>query len=260
MAFVLSKVLWPITAPGNVLVLLLVLALVLQWTSWRKFGRWLATLASLTLFAIAVLPVAQWMSAPLERRFTLPAKLPAKVDGIIVIGGALAPDITKDRGRPALTSSAERMTEFVALSRRFPAARLVFTGGNASLFPEGRSTEAKAAELLLRELGVDTNRVVFEGRSRNTYENAAFSKDLVKPGANETWLMITSAAHMPRAVGCFRKVGWKVVPWPVDYHATARNDFDLAHHLSAVDLSTKEWLGLVAYRLNGFTDALFPAP
>jgi uncharacterized SAM-binding protein YcdF (DUF218 family) len=116
------------------------------------------------------------------------------------------------------------------------------------------------AELI--DLGVAPDRVLVEDRSRNTYENAVMSHDLVQPKAGETWLLLTSAWHMPRAVGCFRHTGWEVLPYPVDYRTEARPRLELllAPHLELLDLAAKEWVGLAAYRLLGRIDALFPAP
>ncbi|MGH6996479.1 MAG: YdcF family protein, partial [Stellaceae bacterium] len=74
------------------------------------------------------------------------------------------------------------------------------------------------------------------------------------------WILVTSADHMPRAVGCFRHIGWPVVADPVDFAAVRRLHISLAHGLDSIDLAEHEWLGLVAYRLAGWTDALFPGP
>jgi uncharacterized SAM-binding protein YcdF (DUF218 family) len=112
------------------------------------------------------------------------------------------------------------------------------------------------------EQGVDPARLLAEDRSRDTYENAVFSRDLVAPQREDVWILVTSAMHMPRAVGCFRRLAWEVVPYPVDYRAETapRPSFFLSEHLELLDVAAKEWVGLVAYRLLGHTDALFPGP
>jgi uncharacterized SAM-binding protein YcdF (DUF218 family) len=105
---------------------------------------------------------------------------------------------------------------------------------------------------------------VIERDSRNTDENARFTKALMKPQPGETWVLITSARHMPRSVGIFRKEGWRVLAYPVDY-LTPRSvgfgvGFGLASGLAAVDTAAYEWFGLVYYRLSGRIDAFFPGP
>jgi uncharacterized SAM-binding protein YcdF (DUF218 family) len=160
-----------------------------------------------------------------------------------------------------LNNAAERITEFVALARRYPEARLVFTGGSGFVFP-GALREADVIHHVLDGLGSDLSRITFERESRNTYENALFSRPLVNPGTGETWLLITSAAHMPRSVGIFRRAGWPVLAYPVDYRSTRELSWspDLLSGLDALNESLREWVGLVAYRLMDRTDALFPAP
>ena len=117
---------------------------------------------------------------------------------------------------------------------------------------------------VLERLGLEAGRVIYEERSRNTAENAKFSRDIARPQPGETWLLITSAFHMPRAVGCFRRAGWNVVPYPVDYMTDG--DYQTAPPgsfsagLGSLDGALHEWMGLALYRLSGKTDALFPAP
>lgn len=258
MSFVLGKLFWGFAAPGNLLLLLLLAGL--PWNRRRRAGGRLIMAAVLVLLAIAVLPVGQWMIAPLEARFPAPA-LPARVDGIIVLGGAVEQGITQVHGQVALNDAAERLTEAAVLARRYPEARLVVSGGSGRLFPRGDSEGAVMRRFFV-EQGIPADRITVEGRSRNTYENALFSEELVRPQPGQVWLLVTSAAHMPRAVGCFRHVGWSVLAYPVDYRTGEETllDFALAEHLRLVDLAAKEWVGLIAYRAAGRIDSLFPGP
>ena len=260
MTHALAKVFWLVAEPGNLLLILLVLGVLAALLGRRLVGRLLIGLATLGFLAAATLPVGAWLIAPLEDRFPQPT-LPDKVDGIVVLGGALEERVTAARGRPHLNRYAERMTEFVRLARLYPEARLVFTGGTAALFG-APMTEAEVARLLLADLGVDLTRVVFESQSRNTWENARFAREMVQPKTGETWLMVTSAFHMPRAMLCFRAVGWDVVPVPVDYFTTGQPDagigFNLDDNLSLLGQAVHEWVGLAAYRILGRTGSLMP--
>jgi uncharacterized SAM-binding protein YcdF (DUF218 family) len=262
MSFILSKLFWAVARPGNLLLLIAVIGLLLVWLR-RRGGHALLATGIGGLLAVALLPVDQWLIEPLEQRFQRPAIAPARVDGIIVLGGAVDPFLTADHAQPALGAAAERMTEFVALARLHPEARLIFSGGVGSLRP-GRLTEADAARMLFDSLGLAGRGVLYEGRSRNTWENALESRTIAAPKPGETWLLVTSAAHMPRSVGIFRRVGWPVVPWPVDYQAGDRDarifDAVLVNHLAVLEKAVNEWIGLVAYRLMDRTDTLFPAP
>jgi uncharacterized SAM-binding protein YcdF (DUF218 family) len=262
--YVLSKALWLVLQPGNLLALLVALGALLLFTRWRKLGRALVGVVALLLLAIAILPVGDWLLAPLEDRFPPPARLPDKVDGVIMLGGAVSTQLTFDRKQPIVNEHAERFLAFADLARRYPAAKLVFSGGGPKL-DDGRFREADAAREVMQWLGMDVGRVLFERESRNTYENVADSKALAHPAAGEVWLLVTSAYHMPRSVGLFRAQGWPVVPYPVDYLTGGgiedpSTSIDLEDHLRLASLGLKEWLGLIANDWLHHSDTWFPAP
>jgi uncharacterized SAM-binding protein YcdF (DUF218 family) len=258
-SFVLSKIVWALVSPCA----LLFLALLLAFLAHRRrptLSRWLTGLALLFIAALALAPLAHWVIGPLEQRFAEPA-LPERVDGIVVLGGAIALQDMQPSGQPALNDAAERLTALVALARRYPDAKLVYSGGSG-LVRNQTGREADVAKPLLESMGIAPERMIYERDSRNTWENALYSKKLADPKPGETWLLVTSAWHMPRSVGCFRKAGWTVLPYPVDYLGNNRQwaGFDADEQLHAVSTAEREWIGLLAYHLMGRTDALFPAP
>jgi uncharacterized SAM-binding protein YcdF (DUF218 family) len=266
--FVLSKLAWALVQPSNLLLLLLILASAGLLLGHRRFGTWLLCGVTATLLAVTVLPIGTWLLLPIENRFAPPA-LPERIDGVVVLGGAVEEQISALRGQIALNEAAERVTALVELARRYPDARLVVSGGTGSLV-EGPGHPARALEAFYREQGLDLARIVFEERSRNTRENAIFTRQLVRPGPDERWLLVTSAYHMPRSIGVFRAAGWPVIAYPVDYRSAGPIDLravlgrlaepDVAEPLIELDLAVKSWVGLAAYRLMGRTSALFPAP
>jgi uncharacterized SAM-binding protein YcdF (DUF218 family) len=262
MFFFLSKTASFLLVPSNVLLLIGLVGVVLLFTRRQHAGRWLVT-ASLGLFTvIGFLPVGVLLQRPLENRF--PAWDPARgpPDGIVVLGSAINPVISRARGEPALTGNAERVTVLAKLAREYPKARIVYSSGNASIF--GGPAEADYVLPLLESFGVPASRVTLERRSRDTYENALFSKALVKPKPGERWLLVTSAEHMPRAIGCFRRVGFPVEAYPVDWNTLPRWRFGLAETfargLNSTDKAVHEWLGLIVYWLSGRTSELLPGP
>ncbi len=264
MFFVLSKTAGFLVLPSNLLVTLGLVGVLLMVTRFARAGRRLCA-GALVLLALAGLsPLGNILILPLEERF--PSWDPARgvPDGIVVLGGSVSPDVTNARGSPALNESAERITVVADLARRYPAARIVFTGGDAYLFPTGR-TEAEAAVLLFESFGIARERIVLEDRSRNTAENAAFTKALVSPAPGERWLLVTSAAHMPRSVGIFRKVGFAIEPYPVDWRTETPRDWRvpfgiMSAGLARTDNAVREWIGLLVYWLTGRTSELFPGP
>lgn len=263
--FTLSKTLWFLAAPSNALVLAVVLSLLLILVGLRRVGRGLLVLATLGLLVFGFSPVANFIMSPLEERFPQFHDDGQPITGVLLLGGAELPDIGLARGQPAFSEAGERVIAFADLARRYPQARLVFVGGSGALFPDGKGKEAAMMRQSLSVLGIAPERVEFEELSRNTAENAAFAARLVKPKPGERWLLVTSAFHMPRAMGCFRAVGFPVVAYPVDYRTVGPEALEdtfsrAASGLDFTDVGVKEWVGLVAYYLSGKTRTLFPAP
>lgn len=261
--WILSKAIWMLVSPDNGLLFLLVLGTILQFTKRKVLGRRLITFTSMTILILAVFQVDRLILLPLENRFPAPKSLPKSIDGIIVLGGAENARVTHARGQVALLDSAERLTTFVELSRRYPNAKLVFTGGAGAL-NEQMFKGADAAKLFFEQLGLDANRVQYESDSRNTFENARNSFEMLRPKAEENWILITSAWHMPRSVGVFRKAGWPVIPYPVDFSTSGEMEYGLEFYglsaVSSVSWVLREWVGILAYRLVGRTSELFPGP
>ncbi len=263
MFFILSKTVAFLLLPSNILIALGLLGVVLLATRWRRAGLGLAVASLLMLAMLGFSPLGGMLAAKLESRFPPWDAGRGPPDGIVVLGGGIATTLSADYDEPVLTGDGGRITAIAKLARAFPKARIVYTNGDASLFATGASDE-KYLYLLLDSFGVPRDRVTMETKARNTSENAIFSKELVKPKPGERWLLVTSAQHMPRAVGCFRQAGFEVEAYPVAWRTRPRGSFTLGGTLSGglntLDLATHEWLGLIFYRLTGRTGALLPAP
>lgn len=259
--FWLSKLIWLIIAPDSLLLILLLLAWILLWRgNVRMAKRFLGLVVSVMLL-VALFPVDEWFLYPLEKRFPVNPALPMKVDGIIVLGGAEDAERSSAWNQAEVNEWAERFLAAIALARQYPAAKLVFTGGSSNMLSQGPKG-ADVAMALFKQQGLDITRITFERNSRNTFENAVFTKAMVKPHAAENWVLVTSAFHMPRSVGIFCKAEWPVIPYPVDHQtrpdALFRVDLDLALHLDHLTVGVREWVGLIAYYATGKTTALLP--
>lgn len=245
---------------GSLIFALLLLALPLSWwRATRRLGIMLGAPMLLLVAAIGVLPLQDWLMRPLEEYFPVP-ELPAKVDGVIVLGGAEEPGVMSVRGWPELNSNADRLIGFVALARNYPDARLVFTGGAAVRRGDREVSEADVAAAVFAKLGLAPDRVIYERVSRNTAENARLSHALIRPKPEETWILVTSARHLPRAVNTFHAVGWPVIPYPVDFLTGKVQEFEFSplRRLSGFNFVAKEMLGLLWYRVQGWTSDLLP--
>lgn len=256
MLFVISKVVGFVLLPSNLIAFVGVFGLAGLLIGWRRVGCALLGVSAIALAVAGWSPLGAWALQPLEDRFP-PPRVEGPVAGVVMLGGAVNVHITEDRGAAALNDAGERVTATAALAQRYPNARIILSGGAGHA--ESVSESATAKELLVA-MGVPTARIELEERSRNTCENAEESSALARPDAGETWLLVTSASHMPRAIACFRAAGFAVVPYPVDYRTRDRRITPVAARLGVLDRAAHEWVGLAGYRALGRTETLFPAP
>lgn len=251
-----------LTAPSTLLCLMIVTGCIWLIASRRRRGLSLIVTAAVALVAIGVLPISSLMIIPLEDRFPVPT-LPSHVDGIVVLGGSISPKLSQARGRPSIRDASDRLFAAAALARQFPDARLILSGGIVTPYPRAVPEAAVMRDLLV-SIGVQPQRLEIESKSRNTFENAVYAMELAQPKAGETWLLVTSGTHMPRAVGSFRKAGWNATPYPVDYltdgTVSLAFDFELSKELRRMDIAAHEWVGLLGYSLLGWTDEIYPQP
>ncbi|MET0746424.1 MAG: YdcF family protein [Microvirga sp.] len=265
MFYTASKVGWFLATPSNLLAILVVTGAALAATRrWRRVGLGLALAAGLATLGLGLLPAANLLLRPLETRFPAFTDDRRPVTGIILLGGAVEAADSAALGQLVVNEAAERMFETLRLALRHPEARILVSGGGGTVFGDG-TAEAPIIAGFLSEVGIDSRRILTEDESRTTFENALFSRKLVEPRPGERWLLVTSAWHMPRAVGVFRKVGFEVTPCPVDYRTggggeAGRPFASVSDGLRRLDVAVKEWVGLIGYYLSGRMPVLFPAP
>jgi uncharacterized SAM-binding protein YcdF (DUF218 family) len=247
-------------APTNALVLLCLLGLGLQWPArTARWGRRLSIGCLMLLVVLALSPLGDKLIGSLETRFPPFKPDGAPVRGIIVLGG-----LASAAGPPGSVlwqpnQAVDRLFEAARLARAFPDAPVLISAGPED--PVSHAAEADAIAGYLVDLGVKPERLIEERRSSDTFQNARFSAAMVKPRPQERWLLVTSAFHMPRAMGCFRKAGFSVTAAPSDWRSSqGPGDWSASQNLSEVDLAVREYLGLLSYRLFGRTNELMPGP
>jgi uncharacterized SAM-binding protein YcdF (DUF218 family) len=264
MFFILSKTLGFFAVPSNFLISIGLFGVILLCTRFSRLASWLVVTSVVLIAFAGFSPLGNVLILPLEQRFPPWDASRGPPDGIVVLGGAVSPEISMARGAVALNDAAERITAVAELARLYPNARIVFSGGTNSLVFDAPA-EAPTAVKELVALGVAHDRITAEEQSRNTVENAVFSRLLADPKQGERWLLVTSAFHMPRAVAAFRAAGFPIEPYPVDWRTRGPSDAlapfaSFTAGLAATDTAVHEWVGLAAYRLAGETSELFPAP
>jgi uncharacterized SAM-binding protein YcdF (DUF218 family) len=264
MFFVLSKTLGFFANPSNLVIACGLLGVLLLATRFARAGRRLMAASLLTFAVMGFSPLGNVLMISLEQRFPPwdPARGPP--DGIVVLGGGIRPDVSAGRDDVVLSEAGTRITAAVALARRYPQARIIYTGGSGALiYREG--SEAAFAVQIFESLGIPHSRVTAEEQSRNTVENAVFSMLIAMPQPGERWLLVTSAFHMPRAIGTFRQAGFPVEAYPVDWRARGPVDLlrpsaGVTEGLERTDIAVREWIGLFMYWATGRSSSLFPGP
>jgi uncharacterized SAM-binding protein YcdF (DUF218 family) len=263
MFFILSKTVAFLLLPSNLVIALGLIGVVLLATRFRRAGLGLVVSSVVILALLGFSPLGGILAHSLESRFPPWDPSRGAPDGIVVLGGAIASTLSRDYGEPIVNSDAGRVTAIAKLARAYPNARIVYSGGDPSLFGAG-APDSEGLYPLLDSFGVPRERVVLETKSRNTLENAIFTKEMVNPKPGERWLVVTSAQHMPRAVGCFRQAGFPVEAYPVAWRTRPRASLKPAgtfsNGLYTLDNAAHEWLGLIVYRLTGRTTELLPGP
>ncbi len=260
MFFLVSKSLGALADPATLLGIAVLGNALATIAERRKLAAALLAFSAVLIVAFGVLPGATWLALPLEGRFPAGPRLPAQVAGVVVLGGTERVEQTAAWGQPILSDPAPIMT-LLALGRKYPDARLVFTGGIRARHDKSVS-EAVVVKRFINQLDTNERAIIYEDRSRNTYENAIFTRALVAPRSGETWILVCEAISMPRAVAVFRAAGWDVIPYPSGYR-TARQagpvvSFDILDGFDLAYVALHEWVGLVAYRIMGYTNELFP--
>jgi uncharacterized SAM-binding protein YcdF (DUF218 family) len=259
--FILSKTLGAMLLPTNFLIGVGVVGAVLLLTRFARVGRKLVITSVLLLVVCGLSPLGTLLLYPLEQRFPPWDSARGAPDGIIVLGASIEADLSAAHGTPVVRGAPDRIISAAALALRYPNARVVFSGGSANVISND-AREADFAGAIFESLGVAKSRLIMERASRNTVENAQFSKALVAPKDGERWLLVTSAFHMPRSIGLFRKAGFAVEPYPVDWRVGDLLSFTnvATDGLGRTDLAVREWMGLIAYRATGKIDDLLPGP
>ena len=256
--FWLSKAFWVVANPGNLLIFILVVSLLMRW-------RVVTSLVVIILLALVFYPLGHLLMQPLEHRFAKPEQMPGEVAGIVVLGGGEEAELSAYWHSPQFNSSADRYMAILPLIKQYPDAPVVMTGGSGSVLkPEYRGADVVQEWMAAQGLG---DRLIYERDSRNTFENAIYSADVLPQGSNVAdprgWLLVTSAFHMPRSVSIYRKQGWQVIPYPTDYYSKplslSEPKTSLGDNLRLLSIGVREWLGLTAYYFTDKTDSWFPS-
>jgi len=251
MFFLFSKVMWFVVSPDSLIVIIFSVGIIMIWRNHYLWARYIFTVLFVIVITIAAIPVGDFLLIPLETKFPSNPEI-NKLDGMLVLGGAEKAKESMFWDQVVVGEAVERNLTFMKYARKYPDAKLIFSGGSSSI-SGSNYTDASVARRMFKEQDIDISKIIFEETSRNTYESIVNSKKLVQPNENENWIVITTAWHMPRTMNIFCKVGWTVTPYPVDYLSipgeTLYFNWGFASNLKTLKLAIKEWLGIFSYSL-----------
>lgn len=255
--FYSAKILGWFLKIDNLLVLGVIITIYLFWSKRTKLAKRATIALALSLALLSNLGLSYAALRTLEEKYPIPSILCNDgYEGVIVLGGGINPGlIAEQRGQVQLNEAGERITKALELLNKCPEFQLIYSTFSGSLRPQGLS-ESESAEIFFKEQGVSQSRLIFENKSRSTFENAKYSYDLVKP-ENQKWILVTSASHLPRAITTFERFAWTAIPYPVDYRSEKSGKFGVFQVKLAIsnwNIVIHEYFGAVAYRVRS-TDA-----
>lgn len=257
LSLLINKLLPLFVMPVGTTCVLMTLALFLMLLGIRRTAFVISALAMLILTAASMPITAQWLGKPLEQMYpVLVAKQAPAADAIVVLGGGVELPIPP-RQKPEFNGAGDRIVEGARLYRAGRAPVMLLTGGNVYGQRAMQGESVYAAELVAM-LGVDPAAVVVESASRSTYENAIESRRYLRKKGIRRVLLVTSAAHMPRAVATFNSAGIDVVAAPVDFTftewglPTLMKYFPDSRALTHTSKMLHEYIGFFVYRWRGW--------
>ena len=260
MSFFLSKFLWSIINPFNIILFFIFIGIVLHFFLKNKLYKFCYFIALLIFIFIAIMPTGNLLYFQLEKKFHTTASLPSEIDGILILSGATDPPLTKEYNLIHLNGSAERLIESIFLMNKYPKAKVIFSGGSGAIHDQNL-THSYVAKKFYKQLNINIRNIVFESKSRNTYENILYSLKIANPSSDEKWILITSAFHMTRAMNISEKLDWKIIPYAVDFRAGKKFSWkptiSFFGNISAMQSASHEWIGLIAYYFMGRTNKIY---
>ena len=260
--FFLSKALWFFFNPINILLFLLLIGIIFHFFNKKKLYKIINIITLILFILIVILPTGKYFLWKLESSYSIPKILPPDIDGILILGGGVNESLTYQYQQMSLNENVERLTESIDLMRRFPDAKIVFSGGSTT-FSKPKLTGIDVAKMFYNRMRVDINRIIFENKSRNTYENFVFSKKFIDNKNNEKWLLVTSAFHMKRVMNVAEKLELNFIPYPVDFSTAKNFSFgswyaqNYPANMNHFYIAMHEYTGLIAYYLTGKSSKIY---
>ena len=255
MEFYIAKVFNYLLDPLYILsFFLLILIFLILFTNFKKPTIFSAKFLLILFLFFGYTPLSNFLLNKIED-FIKPSKYPVQqLKGIVVLGGSFNSGLqSKERNEVSLNCSAERLTKVLEIYNKNPKILILFTGFSNEFKPQGWN-ESDMAKKFFLEQGVRLENLIFENKSRNTFENIIYSKDIIKTHKG-TWGLITTASHMPRSYFGFKRQGLVLEPISADYRTGTSSifwiNFDIKKGLENWNIILREVVGISYYKITG---------
>jgi uncharacterized SAM-binding protein YcdF (DUF218 family) len=254
MEFYIAKIVNFLIEPLYILsFFLLVLVFLLIFTNLKKVIFFFSKVLLILFLFFGYTPLSNFLLNKIEDLIK-PSRYPLQqLTGVIVLGGSFGLELeSKERNEILFNDSAERLTKALEIYKKNPKILILFSGYSNKLKPIGWN-ESDMAKKFFLDQGVRSENLIFENKSRNTFENIKYSKDIIL-SYKGTWGLITSANHMPRSYYTFKKQGLILEPISVDYQTGTSQtfwiNFDIQKGLSNWKLILREIVGISYYKIT----------
>ena len=260
--FLLSKLVWVILSPLNLLIIILFIGFLFQLMKIQLISRFFYLIALLFFIVVGIFPTGKFLLSNLESKYPALNIMPKKIDGILILGGPTNPVLTHIHNQVSFNDAGERLTEAVKLIKIYHTSTIIFSGGSGSL-EKNALTHSDVAKKFFLEMDININKIIFESESNNTFENFLFSKKLINPKSNEKWLLVTSSFHMSRAMNIAEKLEWEFIPYPVDFRTGNKkiklipSFTKILQNFNTFNLASHEIVGLISYYFLDRTSKIY---
>ena len=255
-SFLMAKIFWFLFNPLNVFLFITSFTFIAFLFRLRIIKFIFLFTWTLLLLFIFIFPTGNYLIHILEKKYNQDTNLSnfEKIDGLLILGGSTDPYLSHIYNQIIFMGSAERLFESTRIIKQFPNAKVIFSGGSNKLI-NNNYTESDNAKQFFNEMDISQNKIIYENKSRNTFENIFLSKQISNYKKGEVWIVISSAYHLNRAILVAEKLDWKLLPYATDFQQPKKinffPNFNLFSNLAAIQLASHEWVGLIAYYLMG---------
>jgi len=214
----------------------------------QKVQKLILSFLCIFILLISIIPIGHFYISKLENIYSQ-TPLPQKIDGILMLSGSIDPDLSDEFNQIALNELSERLLYFTFLAKKFPKAKLVYSGGSSN--PLKGNKPSVFAKKYFEINGLDNTKIIYENESRNTFESLRNINKNIILNKNQKWILVTSASHMKRSMLTACKFNFNFIPYQVDYSVNRdMNFFHISYNIRSFYKFLKLYSAIYYYKIT----------